>query len=84
MISDPKAVKHVFNTADAFINHGSVREMLKAMTGPGLVSVDGDEHKRQRRIMQPAFGTAQLKALFPIFIRHSQHVCDLCSSIHSR
>jgi cytochrome P450 len=79
MISDSKAVKHVHTTMNAFDTRGHVRMMLEVMTGPGLITVEGDAHRRQRRIMQPAFGIAQLKALFPVFIRNSQHVCDLRS-----
>ena len=42
--------------------------------GPTLGVVDFDDHKRQRRVMAPAFGTPQLRNLFPVFIRHSQKV----------
>jgi hypothetical protein len=36
--------------------------------------VDFDDHKRQRKVMQPAFNTPQLRNLFPVFIRHTQKV----------
>jgi len=74
MISDPKAVKHVHNNVDDFPNHGTLREIIRTITGPGILVVDGDIHRRQRRIMQPAFAIPNLRNLFPTFIRHSQNL----------
>ncbi|KAG7095748.1 hypothetical protein E1B28_006458 [Marasmius oreades] len=37
------------------------------MSGPSVVYAEGDDHRRQRRIMAPGFGTPQAKALVPIF-----------------
>lgn len=74
MISDPKAVQHVYSNSYTFIRQKQNRDILRLIFGPGLVVADGDDHKRQRRVLQPAFGIAQLKALFPVFLRHSQKV----------
>lgn len=37
-------------------------------------SASGEVHKRQRRIMQPGFGTSESKALVPIFFDHAKKV----------
>jgi cytochrome P450 len=74
MISDPKAVQHVYTNSHSFVLHKHARNLLKMLFGPGLAVVDVDDHKRQRKVMQPAFGSPQLRNLFPVFIRHSQKV----------
>lgn len=35
--------------------------------GPGLVAVDGEQHRRQRRMMQPCFGRREVKRLEGVF-----------------
>jgi cytochrome P450 len=74
MISDPKALKHIYSAPETFSSASNVREILRVMLGPGILAVEGEDHKRQRRVMQPAFGFLHLRSLFPTFVRHSQHV----------
>ena len=74
MTSDPKAIQHIYANANTFVRQTNSRELLEMLMGPGLVTVGGEAHKRQRRAMQPAFGIAQLKALFPVFVRHIEKV----------
>lgn len=45
----------------------ATREQISKILGKGLLFADGDDHKRQRRIMVPAFGPAHVNALLPIF-----------------
>ena len=74
MISDPKAMQHVYVNSQSFAHQKHIRNTLKMLFGPTLGVVDFDGHKRQRKVMGPAFGTPQLRNLFPVFIRHSQKV----------
>ena len=74
MILDPKAMKHVYANSQSFIRQKHMRNLLKMFLGPALGVVDFDDHKRQRKVMQPAFGSPQLRNLFPVFVRHTQKV----------
>jgi hypothetical protein len=74
MISDPKAVRHVYASSHSFVRQKHSRNLLKMLFGPGLIVVNPHDHKRQRKVMQPAFGNPQLRDLFPVFIRYSQKV----------
>ena len=75
MVSDPKAIQHVHANPQLFVRHKQSRNLLKMLFGPALAVVDVEDHKRQRKVMQPAFGSPQLRSLFPVFIRHTQKVC---------
>ena len=35
----------------------------------------GEGHKRQRKVMLPAFGTRESKALLPVFRHYAERVC---------
>jgi cytochrome P450 len=77
MTSDPKAIQHIYSNSDTFDRQTNNLELLKIVTGPGIVTVRGDAHRRQRRVMQPAFGISELKAICPIFSRHADEVAVL-------
>jgi cytochrome P450 len=49
--------------------------------GPGLAIVNGDAHKRQRRVMQPAFAVSHIKALFANVMHHVAKVVVVFSSV---
>ena len=83
MISDPKAVRHVYANY-SFGRQKHSRIMLKMLFGPGLPTVNFDDHRRHRKIMQPAFGVPHLRDLFPVFIGHTQKVCPNCCNIQCR
>ncbi|KAH8103445.1 cytochrome P450 [Cristinia sonorae] len=69
-ICDPKALQFIYHTAGYNFPKAPERRALSVLTTDhGLVFVDGDDHKRQRKVMLPAFGTPESKALFPIFSR---------------
>jgi cytochrome P450 len=74
MTSDPKAIQHIFSNTDTFEHQANVLEVLRVVTGPGLVVALGDVHRRQRRVMQPAFGIAELKAICPVFSYYANEV----------
>lgn len=78
MTSDWKALQHIYNNSNTFIRQTQSREIFRMVAGPGLPVVHGDDHKRQRKVMQPAFGAPQLKALFPVFSRHTGNVSHPC------
>ncbi|KIY62983.1 cytochrome P450 [Cylindrobasidium torrendii FP15055 ss-10] len=77
MITDPKAVAHLLNHARDYPKHEGQRYALSRMVGPGVLVVEGDEHKRQRRVMNPAFGNSYVKELVPTFFDKSFQLRDI-------
>ncbi|KAJ8087866.1 hypothetical protein PM082_006722 [Marasmius tenuissimus] len=67
-VSDPRALQHIC--------HKSVYRYKKPMDmvqqsekifGPGIATVNGDIHQRQRKIMNPVFSAAQIRPFAQVF-----------------
>ncbi|KAF9018271.1 cytochrome P450, partial [Hymenopellis radicata] len=71
-MADAKGLQHIFHTSgyrypkSADFVHGSMQ-----IVGNGLVTVGGDAHKRQRKVMNPAFSASQLRTFSALFQRLS-------------
>ncbi|THH17599.1 hypothetical protein EUX98_g9099 [Antrodiella citrinella] len=68
-VCDPRALQFIQNGAYNFPKPSERIALATLTTDNGLVTAEGDIHKRQRRTMMPAFGMPESKALFPIFSR---------------
>ncbi|EAU83493.2 cytochrome P450 [Coprinopsis cinerea okayama7 len=66
---DPKAMHHilvkdhhnVFDESDRFL------QMNSLLFGPSLLSVKGDRHRRQRKLLNPVFSIAHMREMTPTF-----------------
>ncbi|KAJ6619284.1 cytochrome P450 [Mycena sp. CBHHK59/15] len=76
-ISDPKALNYIVVNSYIFQKPPLVRRNLSHLLGNGLLSVEMDEHKRQRRILNPAFGVAQIRDLTETFVEKSVQLRDV-------
>ncbi|KZT05295.1 cytochrome P450 [Laetiporus sulphureus 93-53] len=54
-----------------------VRFNLSNILEAGLLIVEGEQHRMQRRILNPAFGPAQIRDLTGIFVEKSMQLCDI-------
>ncbi|KAI0484816.1 cytochrome P450 4A12A [Xylariaceae sp. FL0804] len=57
----------VLQRADDFIQPRLLSDLAERILGPGLVLVNGHEHRRQRRLLLPSFSMRQIRSLFPVF-----------------
>ncbi|KAJ7695716.1 cytochrome P450 [Mycena rosella] len=69
MTTDPVAVAHILGNAYDYPKPDFVRDSLATMAAghDGLLTVEGDAHKRQRKILTPAFSASHIRSLTPIF-----------------
>ncbi|KAH6608737.1 isotrichodermin c-15 hydroxylase cytochrome p-450 monooxygenase cyp65a1 [Trichoderma cornu-damae] len=68
LITSPKALGEVLVTNNyAFQKPEDVRTFLGRILGYGVLLAEGDEHKRQRRNLMPAFAFRHIKDLYPLF-----------------
>ena len=62
LVTDPDLVQEVFTTHAAHVRKGRILEGAKVLLGEGLLTSEGEHHRRQRRLIQPAFHHDRLGA----------------------
>ncbi|KAF9576716.1 hypothetical protein EC968_005489 [Mortierella alpina] len=67
LLADPKAIQHVFVTNSyKYVKRSWARRILAPVTGYGILLAEGDAHKKQRKMINPAFGLGHIKEMVPI------------------
>ncbi|KHO01448.1 Cytochrome P450 [Metarhizium album ARSEF 1941] len=77
IVNSPQALSEILVTkCYSFEKPDFARRFLSFIVGWGLLNVEGDEHKKQRRDMLPAFSFRHIKDLYRIFWAKS------CEAVH--
>lgn len=77
LVSDPELIREVLVTQAAnFPKDGRDVAILDRAIGHGLVSANGAEHKRQRRLTQPAFHTRRIDAYAGTMVDYTTAMLD--------
>ncbi|KAF2269729.1 cytochrome P450 [Lojkania enalia] len=75
LVTHPKALAEVLVQRNyEFIKPQRLRDGLGRLLGVGILLAEGDEHKRQRRALMPAFAFRHVKDLYPIFWEKSREM----------
>ncbi|KAL1727763.1 cytochrome P450 [Schizophyllum commune] len=75
LINDPKALHYIMQTAGyGFVRTEDKKEPMRTLVGKGILTVEGDDHRRQRRIMLPSFGSIQANTFVPSFAAKAAQV----------
>ncbi|KAL1746488.1 cytochrome P450 [Schizophyllum fasciatum] len=84
-ISDPKALHYIMQTSGyGFMRSEDRKENMRTLLGKGILTVEGDDHRRQRRIMLPCFGRAEANAFVPSFALKAAQVSSFCCAVSMR
>lgn len=75
--TDLRALNHILMNNYTYQKPTAARYGLRQILGDGVLVVEEDIHKNQRRIMNPAFGAAQIRELTDIFIEKSIELRDV-------
>ncbi|KAJ7670063.1 cytochrome P450 [Mycena polygramma] len=75
--TDMKAMHHFISNTHIYQKSEASRFSLGRIVGPGILVVEGDVHKQQRKIMNPAFGAPQVRELTEIFVDKSIELRDI-------
>ncbi|KAH5466538.1 hypothetical protein HBI22_180030 [Parastagonospora nodorum] len=68
LVTNPKALAEVLVQRNyEFVKPDRLRRGLARLLGVGILLAEGDEHKRQRKALMPAFAFRHVKDLYPIF-----------------
>ncbi|KAJ7290090.1 cytochrome P450 [Mycena rebaudengoi] len=68
MVSDPGALKQIMGDPETFVRSDHHQQIVLSLIGhKSLLYMRGRDHSRVRGIMNPAFSTANIRALPPLF-----------------
>ncbi|KAK5132899.1 hypothetical protein LTR04_004812, partial [Oleoguttula sp. CCFEE 6159] len=83
LLTSPKALGEVLVTKNyEFIKPPHLRSGLGRILGIGILLAEGEEHKRQRKLLSPAFAFRHVKDLYPLFWSKSiESVAAMTASI---
>ncbi|KAI0800950.1 cytochrome P450 [Fomes fomentarius] len=77
MTADPKALQHIFHKSGYnYAKRRDITQLTKNFLGPGIVTVGGETHQRQRKIMNPAFSAPQLRTFLTLFQDIGLKMCE--------
>ncbi|KIY46006.1 cytochrome P450, partial [Fistulina hepatica ATCC 64428] len=74
--ADAKAIRHILNNDHIYRKPESARYVLLQVFGRGLPVAEGDEHKTQRRVLNPAFGPSAIRGQTKIFAEYALKLRD--------
>jgi cytochrome P450 len=76
VFAHPRAIKHILvDNARSFTNREAYPE-LRMLIGDGLLTIDGAEHRQQRRIVQPAFHRTRIERYAETMLAYTRRLLD--------
>ena len=79
LINHPTLIERVIRDRD-FERSQETRRALATFLGPGLLSLEGSPHMRQRRLMQPAFHRERIRRYVELMAEETYAALDSLSS----
>jgi cytochrome P450 len=74
LLNHPQYIKDVLVTAQHSFVKGRPLELAKNLLGEGLLTSDGEPHRRQRRIVQPAFHRERIESYGTVMTDYASQV----------
>jgi hypothetical protein len=79
--TDLKAIGHVLNHPHIYRKSPQLRFEFEMFIGDGIVVAEGEDHKRQRKIMNPAFGLIPIREMCKTFVEKAKEVKEGIESL---
>ncbi|HEY7116545.1 MAG TPA: cytochrome P450 [Tepidisphaeraceae bacterium] len=76
LLTHPEHIRQVLVSRDENFTKGPALRMAKVTLGEGLLTSEGDFHRRQRRMMQPAFHAQRVAEYADTFVRFASRTRD--------
>ncbi|KZT42326.1 cytochrome P450 [Sistotremastrum suecicum HHB10207 ss-3] len=80
---DTRALSFVLSHPDIFRKPDQFQFVLARVLGKGLIFADGDPHRQQRRLLNPAFSNLHIRQMTPTFFSKAFELRDSWSSLAS-
>jgi cytochrome P450 len=75
-VNHPDHIRQVLVTDHAKFGKSRALERARKLLGDGLLTSDGDPHRRRRRVVQPAFHRAAVAGYAETIVEHAQRTVD--------
>ncbi|KZV92037.1 cytochrome P450 [Exidia glandulosa HHB12029] len=75
--TDTRANAHILSATHIYQKPDIIRRATKRFLGEGVFLAEGEEHKHQRRMLNPAFGFAHTRDLTPIFLEKGAQLREI-------
>jgi cytochrome P450 len=72
----PEHVRYFLVEQARNFTSGQFNQNLRRVLGDGLLTIDGDFHRQQRRLIQPAFHKRRVEGYAGIMVQHTQEMVD--------
>ncbi|KAF8835284.1 cytochrome P450 [Paxillus ammoniavirescens] len=80
-VFDPRAMHHIFvKDHDSYEEWDIFIQVNRAIFGMGIISTTGHQHRKQRKMLTPAFSVNHLRAMIPEFYHIADQLCDVLKS----
>ncbi|KAG8985388.1 hypothetical protein FRB93_005848 [Tulasnella sp. JGI-2019a] len=76
LITDTAAIAFILNQPSEFPKTRAIINIARNLVGDGLLSVEGFEHKRQRKVLNPAFSTMAMRDISPMLMHIAHELRD--------
>jgi cytochrome P450 len=76
LLNDPSDIREVLVDKAQFFVKERTQKRMKILLGEGLITSDGEPHKRQRRIAAPAFHRQRIQAYAGTIVSHAAAMCE--------
>ena len=73
------AIHHILTNSNIYVKPELDRKILQNILGDGLLTAEGDTHKRQRKALNPAFTTGNIRDIVPIFSEKADNLVNILS-----
>lgn len=74
--SAPLAYQVLVEDADAFVKAPGLAQLGRPLLGRGLLTAEGDEHRRQRKLMAPAFAPRRMAGYAEVMAARAADAAD--------
>ena len=73
-------IQHVTSNPTIYVKPRFMRLAIEAVIGNGILTAEGESHRRQRKVLNPAFGIGYIREIVPIFSAKATDVVTLLFS----
>ncbi|KAG8858416.1 hypothetical protein FRB96_005301 [Tulasnella sp. 330] len=75
--ADPKAMSFILSHSSEFTRPQNLSNGIRFFIGNGLLAADGLEHRKQRKVLNPAFSLTAMRDISPILMQVSQKLGEV-------